>query len=515
MTVSMPHAYPTVLHMLAATADAAPDRLALRCGNDELTYREYLACVAGFACELDESVRGGRVALIMANSVDIAIAFYAVGAAGAQVAPLNPAYTAHELRPILEDAAPSVIVYDKNLHDVVTDIAKDIGVSRLVSIDSEYRLTQWRTQTIPLPDFPEPHALSTLQYTGGTTGRSKGVNLTHSAVSTNVAQREALLPSEDGERVLVVTPLYHSYAIAMGLYLTVYCRGTLTALPRYRPDDVLKTIEDHRITLFAGSPTLFVGLMGHERFNQTDFSSLKLCFSGASALPVETLRRWEQATGCSICEGYGQSEAGPVLTYNPRHGVKKPGSAGAPLPLTEIEIVDTETGRTTMPPGEPGEIRVRGPQIMSGYRNLPDETAAALKNGWLYTGDIGALDDDGYLIIQDRKKDMVIVGGFNVYPREIEEVLCAHPAVVEAAVIGVPDNYRGEVLRAYVVARNDATLTEDDLFAYTRERLTKYKVPASITISPTLPKTSVGKIDKVALRTQKAVFSAGVRPIDT
>lgn len=500
MSYAIPPAYPTVLHMLASAADAVPDRVALVCGNEELTYRDYLSCVAGFADELGKEVCDGRVALIMANAIDIAIAFYAVGAAGAQVVPLNPAYTAHELRPILQDADPSVIVCDDALADVVAPIAKEIGASRLIHIGSSKRLTTWQDQSVPLRSFPDPQSLSTLQYTGGTTGRSKGVNLSHAAVATNVAQREAMLPSEDGERILVVTPLYHSYAIAMGLYLSAYCRGTLVILPRYRPADVLSAIANHRVTLFAGSPTLFVGLMGHEDFAHTDFSSLKLCFSGASALPVETLRRWEAATGCSICEGYGQSEAGPVVTYNPRHGVKKPGSAGAILPLTEVEIVDTEAGQTRMPLGEPGEVRVRGPQIMSGYRNLPDETATALRDGWLYTGDIGALDDDGYLFIQDRKKDMAIVGGFNVYPREIEEVLCAHPDIVEAAVIGKPDSYRGEILHAYVVVTKNAVSSVDDLFEYTRERLTKYKIPASITIASALPKTNVGKIDKVALR---------------
>lgn len=509
MTAPMPHIYRTVVHMLSEAAGAAPDRVAIRCGSDELTYRDYLACVAGFANELGDSVRAGRVALIMANSVDMAVAFYAVGAAGAQIVPLNPAYTAHELRPILADAAPSAIVYDVALHDVIAPIAKDIGVTRLIAIGGDKRLLAWCGQDIALPPFPAPEALAILQYTGGTTGRSKGVNLTHAAISINVAQREALLPSEDGEHVLIVTPLYHSYAIAMGLFLTPYCRGTLTVLTRYRPDDVLRVIEDDQITLFAGSPTLFVGLMGHAHFSDTNFSSLRLCFSGASALAMETLRRWEQTTGCSICEGYGQSEAGPVLTYNPRYGTKKPGSVGPALPETSVEIVDTETGRTTLPLRQPGEVRVRGPQIMAGYRNLPDETAAALRDGWLYTGDIGMLDEDGYLYIQDRKKDMVIVGGFNVYPREVEEVLCAHPAIVEAAVIGVPDSYRGETLHAHVVARSDSELTVDDLLAYTRERLTKYKVPAKLTITPSLPKTSVGKIDKVALRAQVAASAEG------
>ena len=249
---------------------------------------------------------------------------------------------------------------------------------------------------------------------------------------------------------------------------------------------------------------MVVGLPGHADFGATDFSSLKLCFSGASALPVETMRRWEQATGCGICEGYGQTEAGPVLTYNPRHGLRKIGSVGVPLPLTEVEIVDTETGTTALPTGESGEVRARGPQIMTGYRNRPDETAAALRDGWLYTGDIGAFDEDGYLFIRDRKKDMVIFGGFNVYPREIEEVLCKHLDVVEAAVVGVADSYRGEILKAFVVLIPAAKVTADDLLSYLRERLTKYKIPAQIVITATLPKTAVGKLDKVSLRAESA-----------
>jgi long-chain acyl-CoA synthetase len=288
--------------------------------------------------------------------------------------------------------------------------------------------------------------------------------------------------------------------MAMGLHLASHCRGTLVLLPRYRPKDVLDLIARERITLFAGSPTLFTGLMSHADFARTDFSSLKLCFSGASALPVETLRRWEEATGCGICEGYGQTEAGPVLTYNPRHGVRKAGSVGTVLPWTEVQIVDVETGTKVLPVGETGEVRARGPQIMSGYRNRPEETAAALRDGWLYTGDIGAFDEDGYLFIRDRKKDMAIVGGFNVYPREIEEVLCAHPDVVEAAVIAVADSYRGEALHAYVTLRASANADADSLLDYLKERLTKYKIPARIVISDAIPKTSVGKIDKVALR---------------
>ncbi len=504
MTATMPHVYPTVLHMVAAAAAAVPERRALQCGTETLIYRDYAACIAGFAAELGPDMRGARVAVLMGNSLDAAIAIYAVAAAGAQLVPLNPAYTMHELEPILLDADPVAIVCDAGLEIAVRALARRTGIKRCIAVGPDNRLTAWRGSLLSIQSFPTPESLALLQYTGGTTGRAKGVNLTHAALSTNVAQREALLPSADGERILAVTPLYHSYAMAMGLHLASYCRGTLTTLPRYHPKDALETIARERITLFAGSPTLFVGLMGHADFGATDFSSLKLCFSGASALPVETMRRWEQATGCGICEGYGQTEAGPVLTYNPRNGLRKIGSVGVPLPLTEVEIVDTETGTTALPTGESGEVRARGPQIMTGYRNRPDETAAALRDGWLYTGDIGAFDEDGYLFIRDRKKDMVIVGGFNVYPREIEEVLCKHLDVVEAAVVGVADSYRGEILKAFVVLIPAAKVTADDLLSYLRERLTKYKIPAQIVITATLPKTAVGKLDKVSLRAESA-----------
>ena len=299
--------------------------------------------------------------------------------------------------------------------------------------------------------------------------------------------------------MLAITPLFHVYAVAMCLYLAVYCRGTMVILPRYRPDDVLRTIEQQKITLLSGSPTIFIGLMGFEGFEQADLTSLRLCFSGSSALSQETLRRWEAATGCIICEGYGQSEAGPVLTYNPVDGVRKLGTVGIAVPETRVEIVDIETGMRSLPVGEIGEIRARGPQIMLGYRHLPEQTAETLRDGWLYTGDIGHLDADGYLTISDRKKDMAIIGGYNVYPREVEEALFTHPEVREAAVVGVPDDYRGEALVAFVVATRK-TLTEKELLDFLATRLVRYKVPREIRIAKTLPKTTVGKLDRKALR---------------
>ena len=499
----LPRRYPTVVHALVDAARCAPDAPALICGDETLSYREYAACVAGLARELASGCTpGDRIAVLMANSIDIAIASFAVQAAGLQLVPLNPAYTPHELAPILANAAPVGLIHDADCASAILSLATGQGVPHHWSVGPERRLTRWRGDRLDLGTFPlpSPESLSTLQYTGGTTGRSKGVNLTHASVSINVSQREALLPTRlDNERILAVTPLFHVYAVAMGLYLAVFCRGTLVILPRYRPEWVFEAIERHRITLFSGSPTLFTGLMAHEGFATAALQSLRLCYSGAAALPVPVLERWQQATGCTVVEGYGQSEAGPVLSYNPVEGVRKPGSVGVALPLTEIQIVDLETGNQVLPVGHSGEIRARGPQIMRGYRGLPEETAAALRDGWLYTGDIGEFDHDGYLFIRDRKKDMVIVGGFNVYPREVEEALLTHPDVQEASVVGIPDSYRGEALVAYAVGRVKV-LNREALQAHLEARLTRYKVPAHLVQVDALPKTAVGKPDKPALR---------------
>ena len=427
---TLPLRHETVVHALADAAAQAPDATALVCGDETLDYRGYAACVAALAAELAPlGTRGDRVALLMGNSLDIAIATFAVQAAGFQVVPLNPAYTAHELDPIVANAAPVALIHDEGCAAAALDAARARGVRHLLPVGPGTRLTRWRDRPLPAGGLPRPRAdeLSTLQYTGGTTGRSKGVDLTHAAVSINVSQREALLPTEPrAERVLAVTPLFHVYAVSMGLYLAAYSRGTLVILPRYRPEWVLEAIERHRITLFSGSPTLFTGLMAYEHFARHDLSSLRLCYSGSAALPQETLRRWEQATGCGVVEGYGQSEAGPVLTYNPREGVRK---------------------------------------------------------------------------IGDRKKDMVIVGGYNVYPREVEEALYTHPAVIEAAVVGVPDSYRGEALVAFVVCRPPQP-SDEALREHLAGRLVRYKIPGTIRLVGALPKTVVGKTDKTRLRSE-------------
>jgi len=495
--------------MLDDAARQCPDGIALICGSEQLTYRQYAACVAGMADQLRQAGLGvgERVVLFMSNSVDIAIATFAVQAAGAQVVPLNPAYTVTELNQVLDNAMARGIVYDENVRTVVASVLHrfDVGYCIGDSEESE-RLNRWKDQLdysgrLSLPD---PESLSTLQYTGGTTGVPKGVSLSHRAVAINVSQREALVPTRpEVERVLAITPLFHVYAVSMGLYLAAYCRGTLVIVARYKPDIVLDSIARHHITLMLGSPTIFMGLMGYDGFAQADLTSLRLCSSGSSALAEDTLRRWETATGCTVCEGYGQTEAGPVLAYNPYHGHRKLGSVGLAVPQTEIQIVDVHDGSKVLALGEVGEIRARGPQIMSEYFRRPVETAEALRDGWLYTGDIGYLDADGYLTICDRKKELVIVSGFNVYPREIEEVLFRHPNVSEAAVVGVPDDYRGEVLVAYVVAQGTA-VSSDDVLNYLARHLVKYKWPARIVWVAQLPKTPVGKVDKKQIREMAA-----------
>ena len=502
MTAPLPQVYPSVVHMLAAAGEAAPGAEALVEGETRLTYREYVSCAAAFAGELSAlGARGERVATVLPNSVDACIAAFGILAAGAQHVPLNPLYTERELDGILADAGARVLIVTGDAAAALAGVARKAGIATLIAVGPGARmLSTARAPARALVTLPDPDSLALLQYTGGTTGRAKGVNLSHRAIATNVAQREGLLPTGSGERIVCPMPIFHAYGMAMGLFLAANCSGCLVVLPRYQPELLLETIGSERITIFPGSPTIFVGLMAHPKFPGVDWSRVHTCYSGAAPLAEPVLRRWEAAVGTPILEGYGQTEAGPVLSFNPRHGVRKPGSVGVPVAATEIQVVDVETGTRVLSAGERGEIRARGPQIMHGYRNLPAETAQALRHGWLYTGDIGELDADGYLYIRDRKKDMAIVGGYNVYPREIEEVLFSHPAVLEAAAIGVPDEYKGEIVRAYVVLKASASATEDELLAHCRANLARYKVPVSIERLETIPKTTVNKTDRQALR---------------
>jgi long-chain acyl-CoA synthetase len=499
----LPAAEPTVVHMLSAAAGSAPQGAALVCGGRSLDYAGYAGAAAGCARELQSlGATGDRVATLAGNSIEACVVALGALAAGAQQVPLNPLYTAPELATILEDAAPAVLVVDAALAALAGPVARRAGVRHVLVVDDQGAcVRRWLGRAADgLPAPPDPDSLALLQYTGGTTGRPKGVELTHRAIAVNVAQREALLPTRRGDRILCMMPLSHAYAMSMGLFLSLHCAGALVILPRYQPEQVLDTVPRERIAVFLGSPTIFTGLLAHPRCAQTDWRTVHTCYSGSAALAAATLDRWRDTVGVPVYEGYGQTEAGPVLTFNPAGGPVKAGTVGVPVPLTEIEIVDLVTGETALPSGQCGEIRARGPQLMRGYRNRPEETAQALRGGWLYTGDIGELDADGYLAIRDRKKDMVIVGGYNVYPREVEEVLFAHPDVADAAVVGRPDDYLGEALVAHVVLRPGARADGDALLAHCRDSLARFKLPAHWHFARALPKTLAGKTDKTLLR---------------
>ncbi|MGE0336363.1 MAG: class I adenylate-forming enzyme family protein [Gammaproteobacteria bacterium] len=495
---------PSVVHLLLEAARRCPTREALVCGDTRLTYREYLHCAVRLANEfIGLGAAGERVALLLGNSAELCIAMFAVHLARAQAVPLNPAYTPSELRPQLADAAPLVMLVETDNAARDTVLAGELGIPHLITCGAGgRRLAESPPPAITLNGpLPDAHELATLQFTGGTTGRSKGANLTHGAIALNLAQRAAVLPArEDCERILCVMPLFHVYAIHMCMHNAVHCRGTLVIMPRFQPDELIALLPRERITIFAGSPTLFTSLLNYPPFATADFSHLAVTYSGASALPPEVLDAWEKLTGAPPIEGYGQTEAGPVASFNPLYGTRKVSSVGVALPGVEIEIVDLEHGNDVLPAGTPGEIRVRGPQIMRDYRNRPEETAATIRRGWLYTGDVGEFDAEGYLYIRGRKKEMIIVSGYNVYPREVEEVLLGAPGVADCAVLGKPDPRHGELPVAFVVPRDGEAVTIESLHAHCAERLVRYKQPAEYRLVASLPKTSVGKLDRVALK---------------
>lgn len=495
--------YATLVDLIADAAQNAPTRCALRAGDVALTYAQYARAIAGFAQHLRQLGAAGRtVTVILRNGPEIAVSLFAIFQSGACANPVNADYTPRELGQILADSQPHLIVTRPELAAGVR-AALPPGCSAgwiVLPEDPADWLATWTGASgePPAPSVIDPDAVALLQYTGGTSGLPKGVELTHRQLATNIAQRERVLPSVDGDRVLCMMPLFHSFAMAMGLFLAAYARGTLVILPRYRPDWVIEAIADHAITVLPAGPTVFRGLLAALGDHGGKLGSLRVCYSGSAALSADTLQRWEARTGCHIYEGYGQTEAGPILTYNSPSFPMKPGRVGVALPDTEVQVVDLDTGRIVLPPGESGEVRARGPQIMQGYWQRPEETAAALRDGWLYTGDIGVFDADGHLAILDRRKEMVITGGYNVYPREVDDVLLLHPAVQEAAAFGVPDAYRGEVVHAHVVLRGEATV--DDLLAHCRANLAAYKIPVSLRIVAAIPKTKIGKIDKAALK---------------
>ncbi|MBJ89787.1 MAG: hypothetical protein CMO98_08000 [Woeseia sp.] len=499
----------SVLHMLDAAAQACPDRIALIDDDMRVSYRDYVSSVNAFSQRLSsQGVAGHRVILLCENSVDFAIALYGIYAAGGQAVPISPAFTAHELETIIADCSPVVCIADSDtavgkLKSARSNVTGELLIQKTGSGSASLVENADTNGPGGLREIylPESDRLANLLYTGGTTGRPKGVNQTHEELSINLEQRQALVPLEmENERILCFMPMYHSFAMSLCVQGAVQTRNTLIIKNKFHPISILESLEKDQVTCLPAGPTALISLLGYEGFEEHDLSHLKLVISGSAALPLETLEAWERMTDSIICEGYGQTEAGPVLTFNPRDGERKAGTVGIVVPETELRIVDVDTAEPLEETGVAGEICAKGPQIMQNYHNRPEENAEALRDGWLFTGDVGFFDADGYLTICDRKKDMVIVSGYNVYPREINEILLQHPQVVEAATIGVPDVYRGELIQSFVIINDNKYCKNNDIKEFCKNFLIFYKIPAEIHIVTSLPKTSVGKINLVELR---------------
>jgi long-chain acyl-CoA synthetase len=512
---------------LEANAQRFPRRVALEFLGRSLTYLELWREVEAFAKGLQEAgLRpGDRVAIMLPNSPQFVIAFYGTLLAGGVGVNVNPLYTPRELRHQLKDAGVQALVILDQLLPRYQEVKAEVPVRLLVRTCIQdylpfpknllYPLMLRRKgqapkalEGIPWRAFlkrgrPEPVAvdlddLALLQYTGGTTGLAKGAMLTHRNLSSNALQVRAWIPDfrEGEEVVLGAIPFFHVYGMTVAMNLALLGAAKLVLLPRPEIGPIVEAIEKHRVTLFPGVPTLYVAFNNFPGIEKRDLKSVRACISGSAPLPLEVAERFEKLTGAKLVEGYGLTEASPVTHCNPLYGERRLGSVGLPLPGVDAKVVDEE-GKE-VPLGEVGELIVKGPNVMKGYWNRPEETQKALKDGWLFTGDLARMDEDGYFYIVDRKKDMIIAGGYNIYPREVEEVLYGHEAVQEAAVVGVPDPYRGETVAAFIVLKEAyrGKVTEKDIEAFCRANLAAYKVPRIIQFREGLPKSSVGKILK-------------------
>lgn len=501
------------------------------------SYRELAHKVRCFAHGLQALgvTKGMRIGLFMPNCPQYVIAYYAIVKIGAVVVNYNPLYARTELEHQIHDSGTEIMVtlnlsvlYDKlkdfvgqgkplrhvvvgNLASVLplTKAAMYAMLKRKEQIDvpqDDYHSTfnemlSYSPEVMPVP-IDEHSDVAVLQYTGGTTGTPKGVMLTHANITANceMCRRWFYRAQEGQESVLLALPLFHVFAMTVGMNFALASGFKLILHPRFEMKALLEDIEQKRPALMPGVPTMFTAILNYKQRENYDLSALKMCISGGAGLPLEIKQQFETLTGCSLVEGYGLSESSPVVSCNPLYGTNKAGSIGIPFPNTILEIVDKDDERTLLPQGEIGEICIRGVQIMLGYWNQPKETANVLKDGRLHTGDLGYMDAEGYIFVVDRKKEMILSGGYNIYPRHIEEVLYTHPAVSECAVIGMDHPVRGQVPKAFVVLKEGHPLDEKTLRAFVKEHVAAYSVPHDIVFLDVLPKSPIGKILKKELR---------------
>jgi long-chain acyl-CoA synthetase len=421
------------------------------------------------------------------------IAFYGALGAGAVVVPMNPLLKSREVASYLSDSGATVLFAWHTATGEADKGAAETGTQVIEVAEPDFFTLLGGFTPVPESVQRADDDDAVILYTSGTTGTAKGAELTHAGLTRNAAlTATTLLNAGPGDVIMGCLPLFHSFGLTCALNATITSGSTLTLLPRFEPAKALEIIGRDKVTIFEGVPTMYAAMLHHPGNAQADTSSLRVCVSGGAAMPVEILRGFEQAFGCMILEGYGLSETSPVTSFNHPGKVRKPGSIGTPVEGVEMRVVNGEGAE--LPVGEIGEIVIRGHNVMKGYWGQPEATAAAITGGWLHTGDLARVDDDGYFYIVDRKKDLIIRGGFNVYPREVEEVLYEHPAVAEAAVIGIPHDELGEEVGAAVTLKPGATATPADLRAFARKQMAPYKYPRHVWLVPGLPKGPSGKI---------------------
>jgi long-chain acyl-CoA synthetase len=535
----VPHSidYPdvTLPEALDQTVERFPDRVALRFFLDarlpvpSLTYRQLQEATRRFATALFQlGVRkGDRVALMLPNCPQLVVAFYGALRIGAIPVNTNPMYVAREMKEQFEDADAETVVLLDQLFPRLREVHAATRIRRVIVVDVAealpwparllLHLARWRrgerlrvppaTDTHHFRDlvrsYPptppgadlKPSDVALLQYTGGTTGTPKAAMLTHRNLVANSLQARAWFPRAAAGREIFLgaIPFFHVYGLTSVLLFGIAVGAEIVIVPRPRPVDVvLEAIQRFRVTLFPGVPTLYAAINDHPRAGEYDLRSGALCVSGAAPLPQAVSERFEALTGGRLVEGYGLTETSPLTHCTPLFGERRPGSIGLPFPDTEARIVDMETGEP-VPPGEDGELEVRGPQVMLGYWGRPEETEEALHDGWLRTGDVGHMDPAGFFYVVDRRKDMIDASGFKVLPREVEEVLLMNPKVKEAVVAGVPDSYRGETVKAFVVLQPGAESSEEEIVDFCRLHLAAFKLPRRVDFRDELPKSMVGK----------------------
>jgi len=522
---------------LERSAERFPDRSALNFQGYRIAFRQLKEMVDRFASALSAFgvTRGDRVALLLPNTIPCVAAYYAVLKIGAIAVMNNPLYSDRELDHQFNDSGAKLLVTLDLLGNRMIDLRPKTHIKQIVITSiGDYlpfpknwlfplvaKKKKLAADVKPADDIfawksvladhqPNPPSVTLgfgdvamYQYTGGTTGVSKGVMLTHANLSKNVQQCRAWFPTfkEGAEVMLGALPFFHVFGLTTAMNFAIYMGWEDILVPKPQPEQLLEAIGKYKPTFAPLVPTMYIGILNHASIDRTPLTSIKGCFSGSAPLPVEVIRDFEKRTGAVIVEGYGLTETSPVTHINPFAGGKrKAGSIGLPIPDTECRIVDLNDGRTDLPTGETGELMVKGPQVMPGYWNKPDATAETLVDGWLHTGDIAQMDAEGYFYIVDRKKDMIISGGYNVYPRDIEEVFFEHPKVKEATAIGIPHPKRGEAVKVFIVLKEGANATQEEMIAFCHQKLARYKWPTEVEFRTELPKSNVGKVLKKELR---------------